>query len=131
MSLGAVLVFFGAETLMSFFTRDAAVVATGAEYLHISAFALYAYVILFVNVAALQGVKRPLFAVWIGLARQLVVPVIVFTILVEFFNTGTLGIWWGIFSITWAAALVAILYANKILATATKGLQSSPEQSSP
>ncbi len=127
MGFGAVLVFFGAESLMSFFTSDAAVVATGVEYLHISAFALYAYVILFVNVAALQGVKRPLFAVWIGLARQVVFPILVFTVLVEFFHTGTLGIWWGIFSITWTAAVVSIFYANKLLVKATSDLRSFSE----
>ncbi|MFW5734230.1 MAG: MATE family efflux transporter [Oceanidesulfovibrio sp.] len=129
MAFGTAVIFFGAETLMSFFTDDPAVVSIGTEYLHISAFALYAYVILFVNVASLQGVKRPMFAVWIGLGRQVVFPVLVFTILVEFFNTGTAGIWWGIFSITWLAALVSMVYANKLLGRVTRGLRPSSETS--
>lgn len=115
MIFGTLLVFFGARLLLSFFTKDAEVVAIGAEYLHISAFALYAYVILFVNVASLQGVKRPMFAVWIGLARQIVFPVIVFSLLVHVLDVGTLGIWWGIFAITWTAAVISIFYANHLL----------------
>ena len=47
---------------MAFFTADGAVLTMGATYLMIDALALYAYVILFVNVAALQGMKRPMFS---------------------------------------------------------------------
>ena len=68
-------IFFAGRLLMSLFTDEAAVVETGAAYLRIAAFILPSYVFLYVNVNALQGLKRPALAVWIGLARQIIVSV--------------------------------------------------------
>ena len=104
-----------ARPLMGIFTDDAAVIEAGTLYLRIDALALYAYVVLFVHVAALQGIKRPMFAVWIGLARQIVLPGAVFAALIHGMGTGLSGIWWGIFGITWAAALFTAFYARRIL----------------
>ena len=70
---------------------------------------------LFVSVSALQGMKRPMYAVWIGLFRQVVAPIIIFYLLIYYFNTGIDGIWWGIFGITWTAAIVTIFYARYVL----------------
>ncbi len=113
MALGAVLIWFGADFLMTRFTDDAAVVAIGAHYLRIAAFIEYAYVVLFVNTSALQGLKQPAFALWIGLYRQLAAPALVFWLLTRVFDWGLDGIWWGVFAITWSAALVSVLYARR------------------
>lgn len=115
MTAGTLLVFSLARPLMRFFTEDREVIDIGTTYLMIDALVLYAYVILFVNVAALQGVKRPMFAVWIGLGRQIVAPVILFYLLTHVFDWGLLGVWWGIFIITWSAALFSLLYARRVL----------------
>lgn len=115
MTAGTLLVFILARPLMAFFTEDREVIGIGATYLMIDALVLYAYVILFVNVAALQGVKRPMFAVWIGLGRQIVAPVILFYLLTHVFDWGLLGVWWGIFFITWGAAVFSFFYARRVL----------------
>ena len=115
MAGGMAVVFLLARPLMGIFTDDPTVVEIGAVYLRIDALVLYAYVVLFVHVAALQGIKRPFFAIWIGLARQIVLPGAVFGVLVHVVGTGLLGIWWGIFGITWAAALFTAVYARRIL----------------
>lgn len=115
MGMGTVLVFTLAKPLMTLFTDDRSVVEIGTTYLKIDALVLYAYVILFATVAALQGIKRPMYAIWIGLYRQIVAPIIVFYILTRMLDAGLLGVWWGIFSITWSAALVTTLYARRLL----------------
>lgn len=114
-ALGAVGILIWAKRLMAFFTDDGAVIAIGATYLRIDALALYAYVILFVNVAALQGMKRPMFSLWIGLYRQVVAPFVVFWVLTEILEVGLLGIWWGVFGITWSAAAYSWLYMLRML----------------
>jgi len=114
-ALGAVVVLAAAEPMMRLFSGDPLVIATGTTYLRIAAFILYAYVILFVHVAALQGVKRPMFAIWIGLARQIVLPVIVFYLLTSVVSCTIAGIWWGIFGITWSAAVFTFVYARSRL----------------
>jgi putative MATE family efflux protein len=121
MAAGTVLLFAGAPALVGFFTADETVIAIGTMYLRIAAFVLYAYVILYVNVAALQGVKKPLFAVWIGLARQIAAPAVVFYSLIHIFNWGISGIWWGIFMINWCAALATYAYTRHALRMITRG----------
>jgi putative MATE family efflux protein len=113
MGIGTVLVLAGAKVLMTFFTDDPSVIRIGATYLRIDALVFYAYVVLFVHVAALQGMKRPMYALWIGLYRQIVAPAILFWSLTHVFETGLTGIWWGIFAVTWSAALITLFYARR------------------
>jgi Na+-driven multidrug efflux pump len=68
-----------------------------------------------VNVAALQGVKRPMYAIWIGLYRQIIAPIIVFYFLTQILDFGLMAIWWAIFSVTWSAALVTLFYTRRLL----------------
>jgi len=89
--------------------------AAGRSYLKISAFILYAYVVLSIDVAALQGVRRPMFALWIGLWRQIVAPAALFWLLTGPLGVGLAGIWWGLFGINWSAAAVAWLFARRQL----------------
>jgi Na+-driven multidrug efflux pump len=42
-------------------------------------------------------------------------PLIVFYLLIGIAGVGLLGIWWGIFAITWTAALVTLFYSRFIL----------------
>ena len=115
MGIGTIGVFLLAEQLMGLFTSDGKVVEIGATYLRIAAFVFYAYVLLYVNVAALQGVKRPMYAIWIGLYRQIIAPIIVFYFLTQILDFGLMAIWWGIFSVTWSAALITFFYARRLL----------------
>jgi putative MATE family efflux protein len=113
MALGTAFVFFGSRWLMGVFTDDREVVDIGAHYLRIAAFIQYAYVILFVNTSALQGLKLPSFALWIGLFRQIVAPITLFWLVTRVWQVGLDGIWWSIFGITWLAAAVAVVFAQQ------------------
>ena len=112
MTFGTVGVFALAGPLMGVFTDDGRVIEIGVTYLRIDALVLYAYVLLFVHVAAMQGIKRPMFALWIGFYRQLVAPGVVFWVLTRSLDFGLLGIWWGIFAITWSAALFTFFFVR-------------------
>jgi Na+-driven multidrug efflux pump len=91
--------------MMGWFTSDAAVVEIGAEYLRIAAITLPSYVVLFQTVWMLQGLKRPIYGLWVGIYRQLVAPGIVFWLLAFQLDWKLPGIWWGIFLVTWSAAV--------------------------
>ncbi len=109
------LIWLPAPWLMGLFTNDPVVLGHGVSYLRIMAFLLYAYVILFLHVAALQGVRQPMFAIWIGIYRQLAAPMLVFPLLGQVMGWGPDGIWWGLFAINWSAALIALAYARRRL----------------
>jgi len=115
--VAAVLIF--ARQLLSFFSGDPEVVGIGVSFLRISAITYWAYMILYISVSALQGLKRPMYAIWIGLYRQIGAPALIFWLLATVMGFGLLGIWWGIFIINWSATIVTLLYTrrtmNKIL----------------
>ena len=115
MAGGGILVFGFSHLLMGVFTTDQNVIRIGATYLKIDALVLYAYVIMFVHVAALQGLKRPMYAIWLGVSRQIVFPPMVFYLLSEVLGWKLLGVWWGIFLVTWGAAIFTLFYARHIL----------------
>jgi len=115
MSLGTLIVFLFAGPLMRFFTVDPKVVAIGSGYLRIVAFVLHAYVILYINSFALQGLQLPRFALILGIFRQFLAPVPVFWVLAIWMKLGVVGVWWGIFSVTWLAAGLSLLYIRKTM----------------
>ncbi len=111
----AIAVFLFSERLMAIFTKDSGVIAIGVSYLRVAAFIFCAYVILYINVFALQGMKKPMFAIWIGVVRQFLAPIPVFFLLAYHLGWGIRGIWWGIFLVTWSAAVVSILYVRQMV----------------
>ena len=115
-TVSGVIVFAAPGPIMRLFTADRAVVDIGAYYLRISAFIYWAYIILFVAVAALQGLKKPLYAIWIGLYRQIVAPAAVFYALAYLTGMGLKGIWWGIFLVTWSATIFTLFYVQRTMA---------------
>jgi Na+-driven multidrug efflux pump len=94
------------------FPSDPLAVAMGRRYLYIEGLVYYAYVVLFGSVSFLQGLKRPAPAIYLGLYRQLIAPPLVFFLFAEVFGWGLDGIWWGIFAVTWSAALVALVWSR-------------------
>jgi Na+-driven multidrug efflux pump len=61
----------------------------------------------------LQGIKKPRYAVGLGLYRQLIMPFILITFLVSVFGMGITAVWWSIFAVNWSAAIFTIFYTNR------------------
>ena len=114
-TVSMLIVFFVPRAIMQIFTQDQAVVDIGAFYLRISAFIYWAYIILFVSVAALQGLKKPMYAIWIGLYRQIVAPAAVFYVLAYLLDMQLTGIWWGIFLVTWSATIFTLYFVRRTM----------------
>jgi len=115
MCLGTLLVFIFAEPLMRVFTADPTVIAIGRDYLRIVAFVFHAYVIIYINSFALQGLQRPRFALLLGVFRQFIAPVPVFWVLAGVMGLGVTGVWWGSFYVTWLGARLSLLYIRKTM----------------
>ncbi|NTV48629.1 MAG: MATE family efflux transporter [Geobacteraceae bacterium] len=107
--------------LMAFFTVDQTVIDFGTGFLTIEAYVFPAYVLLYICISAMQGIKKPMFGLMIGIYRQIAGPVFVFHLFTTVLGLGLIGIWWGIFGVTWSAALVVVFYVNKTLAELEKG----------
>ncbi len=115
MTLGSAAVFLGSEQLMGLFTRDHKVVAIGTGYLQIAAFVFGAYVILYINSFALQGIKRPQVSLAIGVFRQFLAPIPLFWLLSIHLGWGLQGVWWGILLVNWCAALISLFIIRAVM----------------
>ena len=114
--VGTVAALLFRRELLALFTGDLVVIDIGARFLAVEAYVLPAYVLLYVSISAMQGIKKPLFGLMIGLFRQIAGPLFIFHILTVTLGMGLIGIWWGIFGITWCAAFIVVLFVSRALA---------------
>jgi putative MATE family efflux protein len=114
MIIGAFIIFPFAPLWIGLFNSDSAVISQGARYLRIETLAFITYVILNICVSVLQGIKKPGFAIYIGLYRQ-VLPFAIFYLLGTTFGLGLDGVWWGIVLINWSAVGITLWYTKRVL----------------
>lgn len=117
--VGSIILFPLISTLVGIFDSTPEVIVAGTHYLRIEILALPTYVIANILISVLQGIKKPAWAVYIGLYRQIIMPIIVFELLINYFKMGITGVWVGIVIVNWSALLFTFLYSkymmNKIL----------------
>lgn len=113
--IGIVSVAIFSEPLMRAFTSDPTVILIGKEYLRVAVLFFCAYIFLNISVATLQGVKQPMYAIFVGCYRQFLVPLPLFMLFSVYFGWGTNGIWWGIFVANWSAAIFTFFYTRRQL----------------
>ena len=118
MAAGGVLVYAFRFVAMRWFTHDEQVIQHGANYLIVASLTLCVYPVLFQTVFMLQGLKLPVYGLWIGLYRQLVAPAVVFQTLAFWLNWQLWGIWWGVSIVNWSAALFTLWWGGRVLAKA-------------
>lgn len=115
----AVAIWFLSDYLYPLFINDtdsavtADILRLGREYTTVIIGLFWGYIILFTTVGALQSVKKPMFGLWIGLVRQVILPVIIFTLVLRA-GGDYLSIWWSIFGIVWVSAIFAIVYGRMV-----------------
>lgn len=112
--VGMIVVYAFAAQLLGIFTKDPEVIHIGVHYLHISVFVYWAYTVLYIVVAVLQGLKKPNFALWIGVYRQILTPTIFFYVFSQVLGLGLDGVWWGVFTINWTAVVIALFYVKGV-----------------
>jgi len=120
MTAGVIIVLLFPEWLIKIFTNDSAVIVIGLQYLRIAVWGFWAYVFLNVSISVLQGIKKPRYAVYIGIYRQAAAAIPIFWILAFVLQIGISGIWYGILIVNWSAAFFTIFYTKLQLAKAKK-----------
>lgn len=113
--IGILFVALFSEFLMKVFTSDLQVIQIGKEYLNIGVLFFCAYIFLNISVSTLQGIKKPMYAIFVGAYRQFLLPLPLFLLLSVQLEWGTKGIWWGIFFANWSAAIFTFFYTRRKL----------------
>ena len=112
--LGGGVLLGASDIIMELFSDSRGVITEGAIYLRIEALIIYPFVMIFTYLAMLQGIKRPAFIFYVSLARQVVAPIIVLTLL-GWMQFGVVAIWVGIAAIVTVSAIVTRWYARREL----------------
>ena len=103
---GAVFTFVFSQKMMMFFSSNSEVVLVGQQYLQIASFLYVLYGVAFVGDAIFRGLQKPVTPFLMGLIRQVVGPIVVFTFIRIYFDTDIKYLWYGIALILLVATIV-------------------------
>ncbi|APE05385.1 MATE family efflux transporter [Alteromonas sp. RW2A1] len=107
------VMYFLSPLAMSLFTDDTTIQSTGITYLRIDTLAFYAYVILFQSVAVLQAMQKPMFPMYLGIARQLVVPAAINYTLIIVLDYPMVSMFYTIVGVVILSAVIAFFYTTR------------------
>jgi len=102
------VLWFAGGLAISFFTDNEAVIKIGAGYLLVDGFLFPIYMMLFSINSFLQGLKRPIWTLWISIYRQGIGVALFIWLFIGVFNFEVWGVWLGIataVSTGWVLAL--------------------------
>ena len=112
--IGAAALVFGGGYLMGLFSDDPRVIAEGVLYLYVEAAIIFPFVVIFIYVALLQGIKRPKFIFYLALARQIVLPLLLLEAL-SYFVHAALAVWVAVGVIVTLSSVVVWWYGRREL----------------
>lgn len=113
-TLGVSAFLLFAEQFASLLTTDKTVIEQTALYLRVTGITSYAFVLIFIYIAMLQGIAKPAVIMPVSIYRQLIAPIVVFSLL-AWFSFGILSLWIGLNLIVFSSALFLWWYAEKML----------------
>lgn len=114
LTIGLAIIYPFAPQLVGLFNQDPQVIIEGAHYLRIEGLAIYSYSMIGIASSVLQAIKKPYYALMIGLLRQLT-PILVFYALGQLLQLGVTGIWWGIVLVNYSATILVWIIVYRLL----------------
>ena len=97
---------------MHLFTNDDQVVAIGKDYIQIAAFFTPVIAVLNISIALMQGLKKPLYTVFISIFKEVIASMIIIYFLSFYFNFQLKGIWLSILIVNYLSVIVFLLILN-------------------
>ncbi len=114
LTFGLLVIYPLAPQLVGMFNQNPQVIQEGAHYLRIEGLAIYSYSMIGIASSVLQAIKKPYYALMIGVLRQLT-PILVFYALGQLLNLGVTGIWWGIVMVNYSATVLVWIIVYRLL----------------
>lgn len=111
-TLGVSLFLLFAENFAELLTSDPLVIKQTALYLRVSGVASYGFVVVFLYIAMLQGIGKPMVIMPVSIYRQVLAPIVVFSIL-AFVSLDIWSLWLGLDLIIFSSAVFLWWYGEK------------------
>jgi len=112
--IAAPALWFGGRWAMGLFTNDPDVIDIGVSYLRVDSFLFAIYMMLFSINALLQGLKKPIWTLWISIYRQGIGIALFIWMFVGLFGFGVWGVWLGIAAAVTTGWIIALVIAKRI-----------------
>ena len=109
------IIYFSAETAVSFFTNNKEVIKYGTTYLQITALMEPIYPIFFISNALIQGLKKANVVMYLTLGRMVVLPIIVLWYLIFYLESSFEFVFWGLLIINWLYGIFVLLFSINLL----------------
>ncbi|MBV5279359.1 MAG: MATE family efflux transporter [Campylobacteraceae bacterium] len=113
--VGIIVLYALGEWLIGRFDSDPEVIAFGIHYLLVMVFVFFGFVTHFVCVATLQGMKHPAMIFYIGAYRQLIAPLIFFTLIAKIWELSFIWLWIGLAFIVYSSAVIILWHTFKVI----------------
>lgn len=114
---------FGGRFAMGLFSDDQAVIDIGVSYLRVDSFLFPIYMMLFSINSLLQGLKKPIWTLWISLYRQGIGIALFIWIFVGVLGFDVWGVWFGIGTAVTTGWLIALVVAHRVARQEIGGLR--------
>lgn len=116
---GAV-VWIASPYVVKLFTDQTNVIIEAQRYIAPAAIGLFAYAVLFIVSSTFQGIKKPVVSLIINISRQIVLPMILFSILIASGTFSIVWLWYGILGITIFSAITSFIFLKNYLSRIQK-----------
>ncbi|MEO9865874.1 MAG: MATE family efflux transporter [Yoonia sp.] len=114
---------FGGRFAMGLFTDDPDVIDVGVSYLRVDSFLFPIYMMLFSINSFLQGLKKPIWTLWISVYRQGIGIALFIWIYVGLMGFDVWGVWFGIGTAVTTGWIIALVVAHGIAKREIGGLR--------
>ena len=113
-TVAVILFFMFGDSMASLLTSDRVVIEQSVLYLRICGFAFFGFVMIFIYISMLQGIKKPSIIFPISVYRQVLAPILLFSLL-SLYDLEIKSIWLGLDLIIFSSALYLWWYSKKKL----------------
>lgn len=114
-AVGVVLIALFGKYMIMVFDTDVEVVDTAYIYIIFESFIFFAFITLFIANSTLQGIKNPFMIPYISFYRQIFMPLVFFSLVVNIFDLPIIYLWISMFIIISSAAIYMRVYTKKQL----------------
>lgn len=113
-AVAAPALWFGGQYAMGLFTDDPDVIAVGASYLKVDSILFPIYMMLFSINSLLQGLKKPIWTLWISVYRQGIGVALFIWVFVGLLDFTVWGVWLGIGTAVTTGWVTAMIVAYRV-----------------
>lgn len=125
MLFGGAITFYFSRELTLIFTNNTEIVEISSYFLKLESLVFFAYSSIYVSISVLQGLKQPLFVVWLGLFRQVVLPFSAMYLCIDVYGYGLKSVWWSRFFVVIVASKFTYFYVRRQLGRLPENLTES------